>query len=211
MRGRACAAPPWPACGARRRAARGAERRAPPSRAAACARRRRWTINFYDAFITSVYPILDLPFMYALYWGWYKGKAWDWDMHRQFGLSSYALQTIFAIVYFMTCDKGIFFSSTVPVVWRVFFNFLVIGPWAVYYYVPFLLKLSKLGKDVRATARRDRATRPRRARAHPRPAVRELSQRGLCAPRARPQAPDAERKPEEWWDVPEGAVSTAKK
>mmetsp|Transcript_20457 Transcript_20457/g.52862 ORF Transcript_20457/g.52862 Transcript_20457/m.52862 type:complete len:440 (+) Transcript_20457:64-1383(+) len=105
----------------------------------------RWTVNFYDAFITSVYPMLDLPFLYALYWGWYKGKQWDWDAHREFGLSSYALQTIFAIVYFMTCDKGIVFSSTVPVSWRIFFNFLVIGPWAVMYYVPFLIKCSKLG------------------------------------------------------------------
>jgi len=173
--------------------------------ACTCARA-SWTVNFYDAFITSVYPMLDLPFLYALYWGWYKGKQWDWDAHREFGLSSYALQTIFgakphaasprrrhrparegggrrvrtaqlpspvarialrarvptAIVYFMTCDKGIVFSSTVPVSWRIFFNFLVIGPWAVMYYVPFLIKCSKLGSKVSGRGRA--APPPHRAR-----------------------------------------------
>ena len=104
----------------------------------------RWAVDVQDSFMVCVYPMIDLPCLYAFYYAWYKGKKWDWDQHRDFGLSAYVMLTVFAIIYFLTNEAGPVFSTTTPVGWRIIFALVAVFPWFLYYWLPFTLAALKL-------------------------------------------------------------------
>mmetsp|Transcript_313 Transcript_313/g.848 ORF Transcript_313/g.848 Transcript_313/m.848 type:complete len:425 (-) Transcript_313:247-1521(-) len=117
-----------------------------------------WAGQFQDLWMLSIYPIIDLPCIAVLFWAWYKGRVYDWNEHRNFALATFAIVNNGAIlVYFTTNDKGPVFGSTTPVLARIIFTLLILGPWAVMFYIPFLKRVYILYKQGSAPHRRSQA------------------------------------------------------
>lgn len=104
----------------------------------------RWSTTFNDLLRLSLYPCVELPLVWALYWAWYRGREYDWDAHRAFAFATFVLLSARAAVGALTVERGILFASTVPTAWRALFDACLVGPWALAFYIPFVTRAARL-------------------------------------------------------------------